>query len=139
MDKAQQLRFVNDEHDVDSQLYDNFVPDSDKVKMSLIRVASVDELLTQEPDFKDDRLSALLPLYKARNFPKTLSADELLTWERFRERKLLGGKQSSRMARYFTRLTELATQTSTRPDQQYILEELQLYAESIMPAELEAG
>lgn len=137
MDKAQSAGYAQDETEVDSRLYEGFFDNHDRTKMSMVRAASKDELASLEVTFKDERLHALMPLYKARNFPTTLSDEERIWWERYRERKLLGGKQSSRLAKYFNRLGELAAGPDLTSDQQYLLEELQLYGQSIMPVESE--
>jgi exodeoxyribonuclease-1 len=133
MDEQFQGRLLSDESDVDAQMYDGFFAEGDKTKMRLVRAASAADLSSLEVAFKDQRLEALLPLYKARNFPATLSDEERQAWERFRERKLLGGKQSSRLAKYFNRLAELANSPGLSGEKQFILEELQLYGQSIMP------
>lgn len=137
MDKAQQLRFLEDDADVDSRLYDGFMPDADKTKMSVVRAAGIDELKNIDLKFKDDRLQALLPLYKARNYPQAMSDEDRIWWEKFRERKLLGGKQNSAIVKYFNRLAELANKEGLTQNQKFLLEELQLYGQSIMPVEVE--
>ena len=133
MDKDQQARFIADEQEVDARLYDDFVGDKDKAAMSAVRAVTKDEISTLNIDFQDDRLAGLLPLYKARNFGKYLSDEEREVWEKFRARKLLGGKENSRAARYFKRLGELSEQTGLSKEKQYLLEELQLYGQSILP------
>ena len=47
--------------------------------------------------------------------------------------KLFAGDKDSRLAKYFARLQELAKGEVTS-EQEYLLEELQLYGESLMPA-----
>jgi len=42
------------------------------------------------------------------------------------------------LAKYFERLQALATSPGITQNQQYLLEELKLYGESIMPAETDA-
>lgn len=123
--------------EVDAQLYDNFIDNSDKKTIDVVRGADPAELSDAYVTFKDSRLSRLLPLYKARNFPALLSDDERTKWESFKQERLLGGGQNSRLARFFTRLGELAAQPGLTSDQQYLLEELQLYGQSIMPAQLD--
>lgn len=135
LDAQQQTSFLQDELDVDARLYDGFIGDSDKNASKVVRAASAEELSSLNVSFKDERLSSLLPLYKARNYPKSLSDEERAAWEQFRQRKLLGGKQNSRLARYFNRLGELAVRTDLTAKQQYLLEELQLYGQSIMPVD----
>jgi exodeoxyribonuclease I len=137
LDKQQQTSFLQDELEVDARLYDNFIGDADKTNCRVVRAADSDELSNLSLEFKDDRLEALLPLYKARNYPKSLSDEERVAWEKFKERKLLGGKQNSRLARFFNRLAELAARNDLSSKDQYLLEELQLYGQSIVPAELD--
>jgi exodeoxyribonuclease-1 len=133
LDQKQQARLLEDEQEVDARLYEGFFSDPDRTKMSVVRAASPDELADLGESFSDARLNLLLPLYKARNYPKTLSDEERTTWDRFRERKLLGGGVSSRMAKFFERLGELDTRTDLSGEHRYLLEELQLYGQSIMP------
>jgi exodeoxyribonuclease I len=135
MDKKQQAKLLEDETEVDAQLYDGFFDKEDQQSMRAVRTASVDELAAIKPLFYDSRLGALLPLYKARNYPKAMNDDERQMWERFKERKLLSGGTESRMARYFARIGELRSRSDLNDEQQYLLEELQLYAQSIMPDE----
>jgi exodeoxyribonuclease-1 len=134
LDTQQQGRLLEDEIDVDARLYEGFFADADRTKMSVVRAADIDELKTLDLNFADGRLAALLPLYKARNFPKTLSDEERVIWEHFRERKLLSGGNESRMAKFFNRLGEVSTRTDLTDKHRYLLEELHLYGQSIMPA-----
>ncbi|MDB5185934.1 MAG: Exodeoxyribonuclease [Candidatus Saccharibacteria bacterium] len=136
LDQKQKSRLLEVETDVDAQLYDGFFDNVDRTKMSVVRAAGPDELRDLQVSFKDERLEALLPLYKARNFPKSLSDEDREAWERFRERKLLGGGTKSRMARFFGRLAELGKQDDLSENQRYLLEELQLYGQSIVPSDI---
>lgn len=136
LERTQQAKYAAIESDVDAQLYEGFFGNEDRTQMSVVRAARPEELTNLDVTFKDDRLRALLPLYKARNYPQTLSDEERATWERFRERKLMGGKQSSRLAKFFGRLAELAAQPDLSAEHQYLLEELQLFGQSIVPTDL---
>ncbi|HET8671385.1 MAG TPA: exodeoxyribonuclease I, partial [Candidatus Saccharimonadales bacterium] len=120
--------------DVDSCMYQGFFDAQDKQAMRVVRAAKPEELGSLGLDFKDQRLAALLPLYKARNYPKALSGEERAEWERFCENKLLKGGQHSRMAQYFGRLQEIAARGNLTSHQQYLLEELKLYGEGVMPS-----
>ena len=133
MDKKQQAQLLHDESDVDSQLYEGFFDTYDKTHMSVVRAAQPHELNELTFDFKDHRLRALLPLYIARNFPTSMSDEQRAQWEEYRRERLLKGGESSRLAQYFRRLSVLASQAGLTPEQQYLLEELQLYGQSIMP------
>src|SRR5690606_15277510 len=96
MDKQRQTSFVADPQDVDSQLYDGFFGDKDRTAMSVVRAADKDEIASLDMEFEDPRLNALLPLYKARNYPKLLSDSERKEWEAFCKHRLLDGGDKSR-------------------------------------------
>jgi exodeoxyribonuclease-1 len=117
--------------DVEAQLYDGFLQGSDKTVSRAVRVAKPDELSMFAKQLQDPRLQAILPRYKARNYPTKLSDDERKAWDEYCRQWLMDGGQQSRLARYFTRLQELAE--TANADQTYLLEELQLYGQSIMP------
>lgn len=136
LEKLQQARLVEDEGAVDAMLYEDFFANEDRTKMSVVRAADVDTLKSLEISFKDQRLQALLPLYKARHFPKALNGSEREIWERFKERKLLGGKETSRLSRYFARIEELSKQPSLTGEQKYLLEKLELYGQNALPTDL---
>lgn len=133
MTKPRQPEMIVDEMRVDGALYDGFINDADKIKMSVVRAADADGLADLSLDFADDRLKYLLPLYKARNFPASLNEEDQAWWEEFKKRRLVDGGEDSTAARYFKRLGELAEQPGLSTEKQYLLEELQLYGQSILP------
>ena len=135
MDKKQQARLLEDESEVDAKLYDGFFMPADKSQMNIVRSAEPKTLAELSPGFNDQRLAALLPLYKARNFPESMSDSDRQAWEVYRKRRLLGGGNASRLARFFARLGELSEQKDMTGEKRYLLEELQLYGQSIMPEE----
>ncbi len=135
VEDARQVKY-GQETEVDAQLYDGFVPDSDKPKMNVVRTTEADQIANLSLDFSDERLKLLFPLYKARNFPKNLSAEEKQQWKKFRVRKLLNGGTESPAARYFKRIEELKADPKFSSQQKYLLEELDLYASSILPLPL---
>lgn len=112
--------------DVDQQLYDGFLPDKDKPRMSAVRTADADALVDFHPNFTDERLNELLLRYKARQFPAALSEDEQKAWEEYRARKL-----HVELPKYMETLQKLAGSGSA---DRFLLEELQLWAEAIVPA-----
>lgn len=118
----------------EEQLYDGgFMSNEDQTRMSVLRAAQPAEIVTIAADFQDDRLREMAVLYKARNFPQSLTDDERTTWEQHRYEALMAGGADSTMARFMHRLQELSESKLTG-DKKFLLEELQLYAESIMPA-----
>lgn len=80
--------------DVDAQLYDGFIPDSDKTKMKDVRGRNANELADYHPLFEDPRLSELLLHYKGRNFPNSLDENEQKEWEQYRIARLQAQEQS---------------------------------------------
>lgn len=128
----QQLTMVDNQLTVEARLYDGFIGDADRELMRQVRAVAPQKLDEFRTKFQDKRLKSLMPLYKARNFPKLLDGDERLAWEKFCFDKLTAGGPESRMAKYFARLQELA-ETRTSKNDQYLLEELKLYGESVIP------
>jgi exodeoxyribonuclease-1 len=133
--KKEQTALVDDPLTVDARLYDGFFDNNDKTTMRAIRMAAPEQIETFSSELRDSRLKNLLPLYKARNYPASLSSDERQAWDEFCARKLFEGGQASRLAKYFARLEELAATRNSDKDK-YLLEELQLYGQSIMPVDV---
>lgn len=131
LEDKQAALFKTDE--VDSQLYDSFWSDRDKHDLHAVlnhAPATLAELL---PKINSKRIHKLLPLYKARNYPEFLTPEEHDEFEAHRQHKLLSGGTESLYAKFANRLQILAAERQNSRDQ-YLLTELQLYAESIMPA-----
>lgn len=113
--------------DPEAQLYDGFVGDKDKIRIESVRNADERELADFHPSFDDERLPPLLLHYKARNYPTTLSEGEVTEWEAWRSTRI-----AAKLPLFMKSLTKMAQTASD--DQQFILQELQLWAESIAPA-----
>lgn len=133
LNKNRQTSLVPSDIDVDASLYNEFVPDSDRQLQKQIHQIEPSKLTSFASKFGDARLKALLPLYKARNFPSSLTPAELESWEDFKERKLQAGGASSQAARFNKRLSELIQQPKLTKQQKYLLEEINLYAQSVIP------
>ena len=114
--------------DVEAQLYDGFVASVDTMRIEKVRQSDERQLADLHPDFRDERLSPLLLHYKARNFPKSLAEEEVPLWEEWRSQRILGQLPS-----FVKRLQELSATVSE--DKQFVLQELQLWAESIVPTD----
>jgi exodeoxyribonuclease-1 len=113
--------------DPESQLYDGFVTDVDVMRIEKVRQADESQLADLHPEFVDERLTDLLLHYKARNYPRSLAEDEVGLWEMWR-----GGRIQRQLPAFLKRLEELS-RTTTDDNKQFILQELQLWAESIVP------
>lgn len=118
---------------VDSQLYDGFIKGGDKTKIRAMRVADPKDINQIAEQFEDKRLKLLAPLYKARNFPSSLNQNETVEWNNFCKSRLLDGGQASRIAKVFKRIAELENRANK--NDRYLLEELSLYAQSIVEIE----
>lgn len=114
--------------DPEAQLYDGFLNDRDKLRVETVRNATERELADFHPEFADERLSELLLHYKARNFVRTLSASEREAWETWRAMRL-----QRQLPDFMKALSQLAKTADDK--QQFMLQELQLWAESILPSE----
>jgi exodeoxyribonuclease-1 len=129
-----QTSLVDNPLTVDERLYEGFISDQDKQAMRVVRAAKPAELSDLGANFRDQRLKNLLPLYKARNYPSSLGDEERAAWEEFCQQQLFEGGSRSRLARYFARLEELE-QGRLTANQQYLLEELKLYGQAIVPSD----
>ena len=112
--------------DPEAQLYDGFLNDRDRLRVEAVRNADERELADFYPEFQDERLTPLLLHYKARNFPRSLSEDDLAQWEIWRAQHL-----QAQLPGFMASLQRLAS-TAT-DEQQFILQELQLWAEAVLP------
>ena len=116
--------------DPEARLYDGFVSDMDKVRVEKVRQSDGNALADMHPEFSDDRLGDLLLHYKARNYPKSLAEDEMTQWEDWRARHVM-----AQLPAFANRLQQLATVHAGDESKEFILQELQLWAESIVPVD----
>ncbi len=114
--------------DVEGQLYDGFINGKDRARVEVIRNASEKDLVDFHPEFADERLDALLLRYKARNYPRALSSDEQEQWQEYRLKKF-----NAQISKYLETLTELAKTYQDDSEKEYLLQELQLWAEAHAP------
>lgn len=131
LDGEQQQRFEGMDTHVDGQIYDGFVGDGDGKVMEGVRTSTPDQLSGYIERFKDKRLKELLPLYKARNFPRKLTDEERAAWESYKAVRLTSGGANSRLAKYFDRLQQISERPGLTQSQKFLLEDLNLYGQSI--------
>lgn len=118
--------------DSEGQLYDGFIGPRDKLRAETVRNASAEDLAKTDLKFEDSRLVDLLPRYKVRNLPAVTSDGDRQAYEVYRVERL------ARQAPHFTAsLQRNFSRTDLSGHQQYVLEELKLWYESIIPAEPE--
>ena len=112
--------------DPEAQLYDAFLPDGDKLRVEAVRNADAKALADFHPEFQDERLPELLLHYKARNFSQSLSESEQTAWEAWRSARL-----KNQLPKFMAALQRIA-RSDTADD--FLLQELQLWLESVLPA-----
>jgi len=122
--------------DPEGSLYDGFLDTKDANLCNVVRNADENQLADFHPEFTDERLPDLLLHYKAKNFPKSLSEDELPKWETYRLARL--NRQVPSFAKQMESLqTALANGQDTTDRGQkidpFILEELSLWYQSLQP------
>lgn len=105
----------------EAALYDGFLDEPDRVKVSAVRNAEVNKLADFHPEFHDERLAPLLLHYKGRNFPEALSETEAKEYVKYRHERL------ERQAPKF-----LAELERIYHHDEFIGEELKLYYESLL-------
>src|SRR3990167_9631164 len=132
LDKNREAKQKPEEQSVDAKLYDGFFADQDRRLMKTVQNKTTDSITTIKSDmFKDKRLQALWPLYVARNFPSNLSSEQYEEWEKYRTKYLMEGKDGRR-ANYFNKIAELRTDPTIDKSKLSLLEDLQLYGESLL-------
>jgi exodeoxyribonuclease-1 len=123
--------------DVDAQLYDGgFISDRDREKRNHLLALDREELATVTGEFKDDRLNQLLWRLQLRHFRDLVDLSEQEKWDDYRAEVFTEGRAGAPNLKTFaSTLQELAAQGVTA-EQRFLLEELQLYVESIVPPQL---
>lgn len=135
MDRERDKQQQGEQKEAECRVHGGLLDDHDCRLLERVRAAAPAELASFSDGFHDNRLKEMLPRYKARNFPASLTAEERQAWDEYRNQKLFAGGDKSELARYFQVLAECA-QDPKYADKQFLLEELQLYGHSLLPSEL---
>ncbi len=119
--------------DVDQDLYGGFVGNEDRRRLERLRSLPPEKLAEARPGFDDERLEELAWRYRARNFPHTLTEEDLERWAEHRVACLMEGQGGAlTFDELFARLDTLGGEADERGEE--ILGALYDYAESIAPA-----
>ncbi len=122
-----------EEADVETQLFNGFFGDDDKLNMGRIRQAGESELSNQSFSFVDKRLPELFLRYKARNFPSALTEEETMQWQEFCYQKLTEPEAGYLgLEEYFIELDKLETEYQGQGDKLAILEALRDYGDLLL-------
>ena len=98
-----------------------------------IRGYSFDQIKNANPYFEDPRLVQLFIRYKARNFPGSLTDEELLSWESYQQERLFGhdNNRTLTVELFRKKIQEIKADPEQYPERQYLLDELLEYVEQI--------
>lgn len=124
-----------DNIDVDASLYSGgFIGQQDRKTLNEIIETDKQFLNEVTPVFQDSRFDELFFRYKARNYPEQLSEDEHERWESYRGQRIVqGGDRLLSLKDFIASLNTLSQNEGVTPRDLSILEDLKLYAESIVP------
>jgi len=117
--------------DPDGQLYSGgFFSRDDSNRMETIRNTPANELATLHLNFDDNRLEEMLFRYRARNYPGTLSRDELQRWDAYRQQKFSDPSTSHRTINQLrAEIEDIQNAPDTIGSELVILEELTQWIE----------
>lgn len=124
----------NEQQDADSALYSGgFISDSDRNLCRDLLSDSPENLLKYADRFTDSRLVTLLFRYRARNFPHTLSDEEMQKWQRHRYYKLhdASSPASIKLEEFGLQLEHLSREYQNDSKKLAILKNLYQYAEQL--------
>lgn len=129
----QQAAGFTPETNPDYQLYSGFISDADKQKMQLLHKLAPEKLTADTLVFSEERLNRLLFLYRARNYPLTLTDTEMQKWQRYRTDKLVHGLDNPNltMEQFSVALENLVHEHSSDEPRLAILKALYHYVESL--------
>jgi exodeoxyribonuclease-1 len=119
--------------DPDGQLYSGgFFSRDDSQRIDTIRDTQADKLAELQLNFDDKRLDEMLFRYRARNYPATLSEEELKRWHDYRHDKFSNPATSHRtMNQFLAEIEAIQQAPDTIGSQLVLLEDLLEYAKSI--------
>jgi exodeoxyribonuclease-1 len=120
--------------DPDAGLYSGgFFSANDKRKMELVRTANADALRVMPIPFEDARLPEMLFRYRARNWPKSLSADEQEQWQQYRQQRLTDESNGKILTldKFFEAI-ETCREDHIADNQKAVLDEIERYGKQIV-------
>jgi exodeoxyribonuclease-1 len=122
-------QYQDSPNDPDLMIYSGgFFSNSDKAMMTRIRQAKPEKLSEFAADFDDVRLPEMLFRYRARNYPHTLSREDVQLWQQYCCDKLTGvlANGGLTLEQFTTKITLMREEPNAN---QGILNELAAYAE----------
>ncbi len=139
LDEKRSSHFYYDPEEVESLLYEDFFTSEDRQLMTEFRALKPENMDEFATSFHDQRLQRLVPLYIARNFPDSLSVEQTKQYQEYLKKYLLAGADKSRYARFVISIQTIAESEELTAGQRNLLEELDLWGQSILPDDVEFG
>ena len=124
----------NAEEDVDHALYSGgFLSNDERRWCDSVIESQPESLAALADETQNPRLRSQLFRYRARNFPQTLTADEMQRWQHHRQARLTDpdSAASITLEPFLLRLESLASAHSDDPNKQGILRALYQYAQNL--------
>jgi exodeoxyribonuclease I len=122
--------------EAEQNLYGGFVGPADRRRLQQLKATDPNDPTWARVGFDDERLTALVFLYRARNFPETLSPQDSDRWHRHCAARLIDGQGGGLTAeQLLQRIDELAEAAAEREDERAegILSALVDYVDAITP------
>ncbi len=118
--------------DPEQQLYEGFIPNGDRTLMQSLRAATPEKLEAKQFLFEDERLTAMVLRYKARNYPQTLTPEEARQWRVFCQARLREGEPGIlSVSELKARIEQLdQTETLNKP-KKIVLQQLYRWADEL--------
>ena len=121
-----------DNQNPEGSLYQGFVNKADEKQLPLVREASAQKLTADNLIFRDKRYQKLLFLYRAKNYPDSLSASEQVTWRDMRLKRLTEGDDGYIVLKdYFLTLDALLSKKACSERERSILLSLEKWGRDI--------
>lgn len=118
--------------DPDHMLYSGgFFSPADRERIQQVRTTPPDQLGSLNLSFSDERLDDMLFRYRARNWPGTLTEDEISRWQAFRRHRLLNNKGGGSLTLEAFHARVEALMIDVDEEKKTILSELKTYADQL--------
>jgi exodeoxyribonuclease-1 len=124
----------DEELDIDYALYSGgFLNKEERLWCDRVITTDADNLAALSDDIQHPGLKSLLFRYRARNYPQTLTHEEMMRWQRHRQARLCdpSSPASLTLEPFMLKLEQLAHEHSDNPEKQAILRALYQYAENL--------
>jgi exodeoxyribonuclease-1 len=116
-------------------LYGGLLSNADLAKCEMVRLTTPQKLQSLNVNFHDQRLTAMLFRYRARNWPETLTIDELKQWSEYCHWRLteVNSGSSITVSDYKQQLQNLQQQYVNDDAKLKVIQELNAWAKQIVP------